>query len=222
MILNPGFDLFLQIWGGVCYLLAKVILGISEGNIKNKILRISGWAVYLAGIPAWVVILASQNNWIVAAVDISSIPTMILGIVIAVRQSDKSFRFFDILVKYFTILVILLGASYSVYCFKGITSITQILEILVTFGFLLGTYLLAKKNYLGWVLFAVMILSMGTLMFIDNKMLLVLQQAISLVVVIYGFIKGRKRSKIMQKTLMSDIIFTSPVIYFIKKHINSK
>ena len=194
MNLNPGIDLFLQIWGGACYILAKVILGISEGTIENKNLRVSGWIIYLAGIPAWVILLVSKNNWIVAAVDISSIPSMIFGILIAKKPNMRYFHLFDIFVKYFTITVIVLGASYSIYSFRGITSISQILEILVTIGFLLGAYLLAKKNYLGWLLFALMIISMGALMFIDDRILLVLQQAISLIVVIYGFVKGRKRT----------------------------
>jgi hypothetical protein len=191
MIINYSLDLFLQIWGGICYLLAKVLLGISEGNFDGKKIRTAGWLTYLFGIPAWVILFASKNNWIVAAVDISSIPTMIFGIVTVNKKNADSLRFFDIIVKYFTILMIILGASYSIYYYKGITSFTQILEILVTFGFLFGTYLLAKKNPLGWALFALMSISTGTLMFLNEKILLAVQQGLCLIVAICSLIKGR-------------------------------
>jgi hypothetical protein len=94
-----------------------------------------------------------------------------------------------------------LGISYSVYCYKGITSVTQILEILVTFGFLFGTYLLAKKNPLGWALFALMSTSTGTLMFMNDKKLLAVQQGLCLIVAIGGLIKGRHRIIIKQENI---------------------
>jgi hypothetical protein len=190
-----NIDLFLQIWGGVGYLVAKILLAFAEGINNNRKLRIIGWFSYLIGIPAWVILLGWQNNWVVAAIDIGSIPSMILGIIRAWKQDTQVNKAFDVFVKYFTLLMIIIGISYSIYYFQGITTFSQVLEIFVTFGFLLGSYLLAKNNPKGWLLFALMCTCMLILMLIQGKMLLVFQQVISLIVVIYGYIKNIKKKK---------------------------
>jgi hypothetical protein len=187
-----NIDIFLQIWGGIGYLLAKILLALAEGMNNNKKLRIIGWFSYLIGMPAWVILLAGKNNWVVAAIDLGSVPSMILGIIIAWKQNIEINKVFDIFVKFFTFFMIMLGTFYSIYYFHGITTFSQILEILITFGFLLGSYLLAKKNPAGWLLFALMCTCMGILMLIQDKMLLVFQQGISLVVIIVGYIRAIK------------------------------
>ena len=187
-------DIFLQIWGGIGYLVAKILLASAEGMNNNRKLRIIGWFSYLLGIPAWVILLAGKNNWVVAAIDLGSVPSMILGIIIAWKQNVQINKVFDIFVKFFTFFMIMLGTFYSIYYFHGITTFSQILEILITFGFLLGSYLLAKRNPVGWLLFALMCTCMGILMLIQDKILLVFQQGISLVVVIVGYIRALKGS----------------------------
>jgi len=186
-------DLFLQIWGGIGYLLAKILLAVAEGMNNGRKLRIIGWFSYLLGIPAWVILLAGKNNWVVAAIDLGSVPSMILGIVIAWKQNNQINKMADIFVKAFTFLMIITGTFYSVYYFHGITTFSQILEILITFGFLSGSYLLAKNNPNGWLLFALMCTCMGILMLIQDKVILVFQQGISLVVVIVGYIRAIKK-----------------------------
>ncbi|MEO0565675.1 MAG: hypothetical protein AAF125_26445, partial [Chloroflexota bacterium] len=61
------------------------------------------------------------------------------------------------------------------------------LELAVTVGFLAGTYLLARENPLGWVLFMVMNASMATLQGVRGNWLLTLQQIVSLGFVVYGY-----------------------------------
>jgi len=63
-------------------------------------------------------------------------------------------------------------------------------------GFLLGSYLLAKNKTYGWLFFMLMNGSMGTLMIIQNKPILALQQTVSLCFVVYGFITAIKFSRI--------------------------
>jgi hypothetical protein len=189
-----NIDLFLQIWGGIGYLLAKILLAAAEGMNSGRKWRIIGWISYLIGIPAWVILLASKNNWVVAAIDLGSIPAMILGLVTAWKEDGQVNEIFDIVVKIFTLLMIILGISYSIYYFHGITTFSQILEIFVTFGFLLGSYLLAKNNPIGWLLFALMCICMGILMLLQDKILLVFQQGISLIVVIVGYIKAVQKN----------------------------
>jgi hypothetical protein len=188
------FDLFLQIWGGIGYLLAKTVLAVAEGMENNRKLRIIGWFSYLIGIPAWVILLAGKNNWVVAAIELGSVPSMILGIIIAWKQNIQINKVFDMFVKFFTFFMIILGTVYSIYFFHGITTFSQILEIIITFGFLLGSNLLAKSNPAGWLLYALMCTCMGILMLIQDKYLLVLQQGISLVVIIFGYIRAIKKS----------------------------
>jgi len=186
-------DLFLQIWGGIGYLVAKILLASAEGMNNNRKLRIIGWFFYLMGIPAWVILLAGKNNWVIAAIDLGSVPSMVLGIIIAWKRNIQINKIFDIFVKFFTFFMIMLGTFYSIYYFHGITTFSQILEIIITFGFLLGSYLLAKRNPTGWLLFALMCTCMGILMLIQDKMLLVFQQGISLVVIIVGYIRAIKK-----------------------------
>jgi hypothetical protein len=188
-------DLFLQIWGGIGYLLAKILLACAEDITNGRKWRIIGWFSYLVGIPAWVILLAGKNNWVVAAIDLGSVPSMILGIITAWKQDSQVNKLFDICVKLFTFFMIILGTSYSIYYFHGITTFSQILEILVTFGFLLGSYFLAKNNPTGWLLFVLMCICMGILMLIQDKILLVLQQGISLIVVMVGYIKAVRKIK---------------------------
>jgi len=195
MNINPGIDLALQIWGGVFYLVAKIFLAAAERENGAGKLRLAGWFTYLLGIPAWVILFVSKNNWIFAAVDFSSIPTMILGIVIIYKQDGKVPHVFDVIVKYFTICIIVMGASYSIYFFKGIRTFTQVLEITGTVGFLWGTYLLAKRNPAGWILFAFMCMSTSTLMFLNGKILLTIEQILCLAVIIYGFITAKRKLK---------------------------
>jgi len=186
-------DLILQIWGGTGYLLAKILLATAEGINNGRKLRIIGWFSYLIGIPAWVIILTSNDNWVVAAIDIGSIPSMILGIVIAWKQNIQVSKTVDRFVRFFTFFMILLGTIYSIYCFHGITAFSQIIEILITFCFLFGTYLLAKNNPAGWLLYSLMCICVVILMVLQNKPLLALLQVVSLFVVVIAYIKAIKR-----------------------------
>ncbi|MHC6203327.1 multidrug transporter [Breznakiellaceae bacterium SP9] len=180
-------DIFLQIWGGVAYLLAKIVLSHAEGLADDRKWRIAGWISYIIGVPAWVILLVGNNDWIAAANEAGGLPSLCLGLVLAWKRLDKAPRYADWGVTVFTWLLVILGICYSVYHFGGITEFTQILEMGITIGFLLGTYCLAKKIPIGWFLFVLMLCCTGTLMFLREKTILIVQQAISLVFVINGF-----------------------------------
>jgi hypothetical protein len=188
-------SLFLQIWGGIAYLLAKILLSYAEGLSDDRKWRMAGWAAYVAGLPAWIILLASKQTWIACAVEAGGAPALILGLVIAWKRITHINKTIDWCIKIFTYLMIVLGISYSIYDFKGITTLTQVLEIGVTFGFLLGTYLLAKKKSAGWLLFAEMLICMCIIMLIQGNFILVVQQALSLVIAIIGFVRSCKRIK---------------------------
>jgi len=190
-------DLLLQFWGGGFYLLNKIFFALAEGKTAatKRQLRISGWVVYLLGVPAWVIILTLKHDWIAASIEAGGVPAMLLGLVNACHKTDSPSKTLDYLASLFTFAALVFGISYSLYDFGGITSGSQLLEICVMIGFLLGSYLLAKKNACGWLFFMLMNASMASLMSAQHKPLLALQQLVSLGFVIYGFIVALKTSR---------------------------
>jgi hypothetical protein len=188
-------DVFLQLWGGAGYLLAKIFLSHAEGLRDDRKWRIAGWMLYILGLPAWVILLAGKQNWIAAANEAGGGPSLALGLVLAWKGRRRAHPAVDWGVRIVTYLMIVLGAGYSMYTFGGITAFSQVLEIGVTVGFLLGSLLLAKKSPSGWLLYAVMVISMGSLMFIQGKVILIVQQGISLVFVTLGFIRAMRRDR---------------------------
>jgi hypothetical protein len=190
-------DLFLQLWGGGLYLLNKIFFALAEGRqeaIKRK-LRITGWAVYILGVPAWVIILVGKHDWIAASIEAGGVPAMLFGLLNACQKTDNPDRNLDLIASLFTYAALIFGVGYSLYDYGGITSGSQILEIGVMIGFLLGSYLLAKKNTYGWLFFMLMNGSMATLMFHQGKPLLSIQQLVSLCFVIYGFTVALKTAQ---------------------------
>lgn len=194
-----SYDTVLQIWGGIGYLLAQILLAFAEGNNDGRKLRIAGWSFYLMGMPAWIILLISKNDWVVAGTDVGSIPSMILGIAMALKREKKPPQVFDISARIITIVMIVFGFIYSIYHFHGIKTFSQILEIIVTVAFLLGTYLLAKKKPTGWLLFSLSCICMAALMLIQVKILLLIQQGLSFFVAIIGYIKATKKLQIKNR-----------------------
>ncbi len=187
-------NLFLQIWGGSFYLSNKILLAIAESRPKKskRLFKLAGWLVYILGVPAWVIILISQQNWIAASIEVGGVPSMLLGLYNVYKKKGVSSKLFDIIALSVTYVSLALGVFYSIFKYGGINSVTQLLEIIVMIGFLLGSYLLAKNRSFGWVFFMLMNGSMALLMFIQNKPILSIQQLLSLCFVIYGFTLSRK------------------------------
>lgn len=187
-------DIALQIWGGCSYLINKIFFALAEGkkqSIKRK-LKLYGWVIYIIGVPAWVIILLSEQNWIAASIEAGGVPSMCLGLYTVYQCSKSPNIIFDKVASFFTYGSIVLGVGYSLLDYGGITSFSQVLEMGVMLGFLLGSYLLAKNNRTGWLFFMLMNGSMAILMFIQEKPLLTAQQIVSLCFVIYGFRASRK------------------------------
>jgi len=185
-------ELFLQIWGGGFYLLNKICFAVAEGRPESgkRRLRISGWSVYLLGLPAWVIILVGKHDWMAAAIEAGGAPAMLFGLINAYRGEIAPNRRFDRIIAFFTYSFLALGIGYSLYDYGGLTSLSQLLEIGVVIGFLVGSYLLAKKNSTGWLFFMLMNVSTGSLMFLQDKNLLAAQQMVSLCFVIYGYLSS--------------------------------
>jgi len=192
-------DLILQIWGGVFYLSNKILFALAEGKqatIKKKI-KIVAWIIYILGVPAWVIILLGHQNWIAASIEAGGVPAMLLGLYNTYydnqdHANSKLNRFFNRVVALCTYSSLLFGLSYSVFIHGGIVSISQVLEIGVMMGFLLGSYAVAKNNPMGWGFFMLMNLSMATLMLLQDKPILMVQQLVSLCFVSYALFASRR------------------------------
>ena len=190
-------DLLLQVWGGGFYLLNKIFFAFAEGkheSVKRR-LRIIGWVVYIFGVPAWVIILAGKHNWIAASIEAGGIPAMFFGLYNVILDPEIPNKTFDRFASSCTYSFLLLGLCYSLYDYGGINTVSQVLEMGVMVGFLMGSYLLAKKNIYGWLFFVLMNASMASLMLLQHKPILTVQQLVSLCFVIYGFMVAWNASR---------------------------
>jgi hypothetical protein len=186
-------DLVLQAWGGAFYLSSKILLALAESRsgASKKKLKISAWASYLIGVPAWVIILIGNQNWIAASIETGAVPAMLLGLYNAYHEHNKPNRLFNKTVTLITYASLIFGLSFSLYHKAGLTSLSQLLEIGMMLGFLLGSNYLARGNNVGWLLFMLMNLCTAALMLLQEKPILMVQQLISLGFVIYGYHKTR-------------------------------
>ena len=191
-------DKLLQWVAGGFYLLNKIFFVLSERaqiNGNQKVARywmIAAWAILFPGLPAWVIIFIQHRNWIAAAVETSAVPTLVLGLVIAMRgTANNPPRALD----YLAAVSALIGFSYSLYDFKGINTVNQWVETGLVLSFLAGTYLLAKKKPSGYLCYALMHTNCGTLMWMQDKEWLAIQQAASLVLMVYAYCITRKRKE---------------------------
>jgi hypothetical protein len=187
-------ETLLQVWGGGCYLMNKVLFSVSQNEQphRKRTFQIWAWLIYIFGVPAWVFILVSHHNWIAASIEAGGVPAMLLGLYNTFHGFKKDNRIFTALVTLCTYAALAFGISYSWQHYGGITSLSQMLEVGVMLGFLMGSYLLAKQNTNGWLFFMLMNVSMAWLMFMQDKPILMMQQLVSLGFVIYGFISAGK------------------------------
>ena len=190
-------NLFFQIWGGAFYLTNKILFAAAAGRAaeaKRKLLM-AGWTVYILGVPAWIVILVGDRNWIAASIEAGGVPAMLFGLFNVYQRVKIPSRRLDLLASFFTYASLLLGVGYSLWERSGITSLSQILEIGVMIGFLLGSYLLAKDDLRGWLFFMLMNGSMAGLMLMQGKPILTVQQLLSLSFVVYGFVTATRHRR---------------------------
>ncbi len=182
-------SVFLQIIGGLFYLLNKVFFSIAERNPNNKRWRVWSWSVYLVGLPAWVVLFIWNHNWIAAALEASGAPSMILGLTIALWGKGRKPKWLNRL----AIAAIVGGIIYSLYDFGGLTTLSQFLELGIVAGFLIGTYQLAHENSKGYLWYLVMCSSTASLMWIEHYPWLVVQQVVSIGFITDSYLAHRRK-----------------------------
>ncbi|WP_319584312.1 hypothetical protein [uncultured Pseudodesulfovibrio sp.] len=172
-------DILLQIWGGSSYLLNKICFSRAERSTApdvNKAWRLRSWAIFLIGLPAWVTVFILEHNWIAASVEAGGAPAMLMGFIIALRGRGREPRWLDYLARF----AVVFGLAASIYDFGGITTLTQVFELLVAAGFLIGTYLSAKNDVNGYFGFILGNLSCAALMCSQGYYIFMAQQLVSL------------------------------------------
>ncbi len=170
--------LLLQIWGGGCYLLNKIGFSLAERaetRSASKRRRISSWVIYLAGLPAWIIVFVHEKNFIAAAVESGGAPAMAAGLITAVRGKGSVPHWLEYMAR----LAIVFGLALSIREFGGITTVSQLLELGISAGFLMGTYLTARQNAQGYLWLMLGNMACAALMGLQAYYLLMVQQIIS-------------------------------------------
>lgn len=176
------------------YLTNKICFAFSEGKDTQagSRVRVFGWLAYILGVPAWVVVLVGNQNLIAASIEAGGLPAMFLGLYVSWHRGKRPKKIVYNLVTFITYLALVVGVINSLYVHGGLNSLSQFLEIGVMFGFLLSGYYIAKENPVGWLYFMLGNISMAALMYIEDVPILMMQQLVSLVFVIYGYRKSLK------------------------------
>lgn len=184
--------LFLQVWGGSLYLLNKYYFSRAEraqDSDKREPLLLRAWIVYLCGLPAWIVIFIKEHNWIAAAIELGGAPSMLIGIIAAWKGIKTPSKSLDMLSK----VAVFIGFSLSIYEYKGIAVFSQVLELGIAAGFLMGTYSLARGDKKGYYWLILGNLSCSSLMFIEDYYILMVQQLLSLIFIFDAFLSVKSR-----------------------------
>ena len=181
----------LQWIGGVFYLLNKIFFSLTERNQaekKKRQWRIASWVVYLIGLPPIVALFALKRNWMAASVEAGGAPAMLIGLIIALRGQGQEPRWLDWVAR----ITVVLGITYSLIDFGGITTINQVLELGVVVGFLVGTYLLAKQRPGGYYWFMLMNGSNAMLMAVEDYHIMAIQQVLSFIFIFDALLIERR------------------------------
>ena len=194
-------DTFLQIWGSTFLAAQKGLFLFSEWPRGGKytvspIFKLIGWWIFLIGLPAWLIIFAQKGNWIAMSVETCGVAGIILGIVNLHKKQPFSEKWLDT----FTLVCVALGVTISLYDVGGLTKTTQFLELSLSAGYLVGTYLLASKKHptlqpYGYLSYVVMNGSSSWLMFSQEKYVFAVQQVLSLTCMLLAFIFSYQRMR---------------------------
>lgn len=177
----------LQVWGGLFFLLNKILFWKSERATESdsaRTWRIGAWLVYLIGLPAWLYISAHEHNLIALWMGLASIPSMIYGLINSLWRNEQGSR---ALLNLLALAGAIIGLWQSLQHFDGIHTLTQKLELVSAVGYVAGTYLLAWKKQSGYIGFMVVNSATGCLMFEQGYYGLAFQQVLSLFFVVASY-----------------------------------
>jgi len=184
---------FLQIWGGVFSLLNKVGFCFTErtGGSAKYWWRVTAWASEIISSPMWYIIFFLERNWIAFGLEIGNAPSLIMGLVAALRGFEKTPRWLTWVAG---------GAAFggTLYSITHLTpNLHQVLEVGLVAGFLIGTFFLGRqKPRAGYPWYMLMNLSTAALMGTEGYPLLALQQLVCLGFVVDAYLSARRNGRI--------------------------
>lgn len=188
----------LQIFAGGFYFLNKVFLLLVYlvPNKRIKTTNILASIVYPFGLPFWIIIFYLEKDFIALSLELGGLFSMILSIRTSTKGKDNKTVLYEKICLYITFFFLVFGTFSSLYTHSGITSFTQVLEIFIVVGFLVGTYKMARQSSEVYYWFSFMNLSCATLMLIQENPILFGFQICSLICMVTGAYLSRKNKLI--------------------------
>ena len=144
--------------------------------------QISSWSLYLLSVFPWTFLYLTRRNWIAVAMEICGLPGMILALVAAwhVRTYTP-----PTWLNRLTIACIIVGLSMSSWdALHGLGDWSQLCELGMAAGFLVGTYHLAHKRLKGYYWYLFMHVCCAGLMYRQGRYVLLGQQGISFLITV--------------------------------------
>ena len=152
--------------------------------------RKMAWGSYLLGLPPIVAIFFLEKDWIFGSIELGGAPAMLCGLVAAFSRKDAP-KWLD----WLALGAVPVGLVLSVWDLGSFGSLTQLLEVAGSAGFLIGTYFLAKDREVGYYWFMLMNLTTGTLLYIQDYYLFVPQQILSVFLIVDAHRIRRKTAR---------------------------
>ena len=181
---------FLQLTGGVLYTISKLCFSLAErakkrdNAVRERSCRALAWILCIVGLPPFLVLFAIRHNWIAAGVEVSGVPAMLIGLLIALKGVNWRMPRW---LEWFARLCIVGGFTWSLLDFHGITDARQLIETTMVAAFLIGTYQVAHKKRVGYRCYVVMHAAMATLCAVQSWWWLTAQQILSIVFVVDAY-----------------------------------
>ncbi len=181
----------LQCWGGGWFLANKFAYSRAErltDEASKRRWRVWSWILYMVGLPAWFAIFVMDRNWMVMLVEMSGVPSLILGLLIALRGVGREPSW----LSRTAYVSAALGLGLSLYDRSGFHEFGQALEIISVAGFLIGTPLIAKHRPSGYLWYLPMNGAMAALVALNGHWILCIQQVASLGFVLDAYLRARR------------------------------
>lgn len=173
------------------FFLLRELAGMRGDESAVRKWKIAAWTSGLAGLPFVTWILLSEHDWIFGLFEQGVAPSMVLGLVVAIRRIEQVVpRWVDRIVY----AAICAGVAASYFDLGGLASINQGLELTAVGTFHPGSYLLAKDKRSGYLWYVVMFAAAGTLLVRQEHYMFALQQAASAFIIMSAYvIAGRRK-----------------------------
>lgn len=206
-MLIPTLPALPEAWGALFFLANKIFFSAKE-HARDPLQKTKwsawSWSLYLVGLGPVVWMLAVKNDWMATWVEVGGGPAMVVGLIRAIRKL-KGLEDLFWLKKFETWMYKLayactaLGVIASLWYYHGLEHLTQLYELGLSIGFLIGTLALVDDRRSGYLWYVLMHVSTSALCFTQHYQFFAVQQIISLGFVIDAYlVRGRREKEVAQ------------------------